>query len=155
MRAGIVILLTTPECANDDVVSKIAMPACLLSKYRNRQLEFLPGPQYNQARSPIAPTLTWNRAHFPKSAKALDDARRAAPVTPDAAFVVEHREQGRRKNQEASGRFPESPILQAEEGKKLAETYQEADRSGRIELLMGVTNLLAERQAAAKDLGVL
>jgi len=30
------------------------MPACLLSKYcnRNRQLEFLPVPQYNQARSP-------------------------------------------------------------------------------------------------------
>ena len=77
MRAGIVISLMTLECANDDVVSKIAMPACLLSKYGNRQLEFLPGPQYNQARSPIAPTLTWNRALFPKSAKALDDARRA------------------------------------------------------------------------------
>ena len=128
--------------ADDDVVSKIAMPACLLSKYRNRQFEFLPGPQYNQARSPIAPTLTWNRALFPKSAKALDDARRAKE------------EQGR-KNQEASGRFPESPILQAEEGKKLAETYQEADHSGRIKLLMGVTNLFAERRAAAKDLGVL
>ena len=124
--------------------------AKLLSKYRNRQLEFLPaiqpiqprqessGPQYNQARSPIAPTLTWNRALFPKSAKALDDARRAKE------------EQGR-KNQEASGEH----LLTAEEGKKLAETYQEADRSGRIELLMGVTNLLAERRSAAKDLGVL
>ena len=38
--------------ADDDVVSKIAMPACLLSKYRNRQFELLPGPQYNQARPP-------------------------------------------------------------------------------------------------------
>ena len=38
--------------ADDDGVSKIAMPACLLSKYRNRQFEFLPGPQDNQARSP-------------------------------------------------------------------------------------------------------